>query len=60
MNSEKLRPPLPGEIVPMKCISCNHRAGGRWPKRSIFGKIKPIKCPNCGKKTFVMDNTIQF
>ena len=60
MNKENFRQPLSGEIVPMKCIACNHKAGGKLPKRSIFGKIKPIKCPSCRKKTFVIDKTVLF
>lgn len=60
MFSENYRRPLPGEIVPMKCLSCYHREGGKLPKPSIFGKIKAIKCPKCGKKTFVLDRFVHF
>ena len=60
MNDVKFRPPRPGEIVPMRCLACNHKAGGKIPKTSLFGKNKPIKCPLCGKRTFVPDYSIQF
>ena len=60
MNHKLFRPPFPGEFVPMKCFSCNHRADGKLPRLSLFGKRKPLKCPNCGKKTFVQDFSVQF
>ena len=51
---------MEGETVPMVCIKCFYRGGGKLPRRSIFGKIKAIRCPKCGNKSFVQDHNILY